>query len=143
MIFNNRQLAVISLILFLSANSIAFAAENMDEFITQTQKKQFIDDDLPSGYTSAKEAIKQIPKRADVKYTERLAPTIMSYSTDASTKMYWWVMEKGNEYYPSVVRRRVVVQSDGFVVKTSILCSASENLCQKLRAGLQAMDSSK
>lgn len=139
-----RKVGIIASLSFilLAAQPLALADVNTHGFVVASKKKTFIKDDLPIGYASASEASKKIPKRTDIKSAERIAPGIMDYSTDAKTQIHWWVMEKGNEFYPSVVRRRVVVQSDGYVVKTAMLCNASKEKCKRLLTVLQTMDSS-
>ena len=98
-------------------------------------------DDMPTGYSSAADAMAKIPARKDISNSSLLGPAMRGYSEKAADGGTWWVFESGNEFYPSVVRRRLVDSKQGIIVKTAILCDASKDACAKLRLIISAMDS--
>lgn len=98
-----------------------------------------IQDDKPMDYTSAIEALRDLPNRPGIKSIRDLAPGITQYSSGVSELTTWYAFGNGSYAYPTVVRRRVVGSPAKFVVKTTILCDAPPEVCARVRAQVAQM----
>lgn len=117
----------------------AYAQEIMD-YIKQDG---LIVDDTPLGFQSAKDALDKISK--DPSFVRGGSPQmeatgIDQYSKKSERWTFWWAFGPKSGFYPALVRRRVV-NLDGYAeVRTAILCSASKQACDEIRARFDAMD---
>lgn len=132
-----RALAGVMACVFLAGS--AYAQEIMD-YIKQDG---LIVDDTPLGFQSAKEAAEKIPQNPDFVLSSSPqieAAGIRQYSRKAERWTSWWVFGPTSGFYPALVRRRVVNLDKYAEVRTTILCSASKQACDEIRARFDTMD---
>lgn len=106
------------------------------------KKKGYVPDETPIGYQSAEVAVSEVPKRPDIRECSQLAPSMISCATDAKAATNWWIFQRGHEFHPSVVRRRIEISDNQHIVKTAVLCGSSTATCGRLNLILRAMDES-
>ena len=119
--------------IILPAFLLAVACNSSSSSDLQPSNKALIPDDLPIDYVSAEEALERLPSRPGIQSVRDVAPGVKQYSSGVSELTNWYAFGKGSYAYPTVVRSRVVGTPENFVVKTTILCSATLDICDRVR----------
>lgn len=89
------------------------------------------------GYPSVAAALKDLQGRPGVIFTTENRWTI---ATEASTYTIWSFAPPGYPAYPTAVKRQIVKENDGTVMKMSVLCEASKQACDDVVREFQQLN---